>query len=203
MTDVSETLPSSLNYPFGRYLMFYWPISSSFMGILFNFIILSIISFLSWDQMLSYIFKEPRKDSTPEKDWTDTEEYDDRVDFEPFVMPEREERILQKKDERKDVMKDLRSSMTSQRSWASSGRMEISYSDSDDDILLFNDHLDTTSSRSDPRKTSESNIKSGSSDSFETIEDSREDLVTMETGNPSKQSGLPGARFRGTKVSED
>lgn len=101
MTDVSETLPSSLNYPFGRYLMFYWPISSSFMGILFNFIILSIISFLSWDQMLSYIFKEPRKDSTPEKDWTDTEEYDDRVDFEPFVMPEREERVLQKKDERK------------------------------------------------------------------------------------------------------
>lgn len=106
-----------------------------------------------------------------------------------------------------DLLQDLKSSKAGQqRTWAS-GRIDISYSDddSDDDILLCTD-LSGSNRRRDPGKISEANIKSGSSDSFETIEDSRDDPVTLETSDQAKgaEGNPPGARFRqGAKSSVD
>ncbi|PIK60125.1 putative seipin isoform X1 [Apostichopus japonicus] len=186
-----------------RYLMFYWPLSSSFLGICFNFIIWSVITFLSWDQMWSYLFKDTAKGTGDH--WKAPEDGGGYLD--PFQIPEREERRVSKGDERRDLLQDLKSSKAGQqRTWAS-GRIDISYSDddSDDDILLCTD-LSGSNRRRDPGKISEANIKSGSSDSFETIEDSRDDPVSLETSDQAKgaEGNPPGARFRqGAKSSVD
>lgn len=48
----------ALIFPLMRYLMYYWPIITAAFIICFNFVIMTIISYLSWNQIWSFFFKE-------------------------------------------------------------------------------------------------------------------------------------------------
>lgn len=185
-----------------RYLMYYWPIITAVFIICFNFVIMTIISYLSWNQISSFFFKEDA--GVMEDD--PLVELEDENDIVSFKISEREdkERAVRTKVNREDLLKELKSSTGATKPWSSifSSKKQFDSDDSDDDILLCSDFTERRTKDS-PTRVSDVTAKSGSSDSFETIDDRREEDVTMGTSEHDKSDdlGMQGARFRSKKAS--